>query len=382
MTTSSSNCDSIPLTPEHSPARPKPVEYKWERRYERVGDLGSGGQARVFAARDRSTNNTVAIKVPNDDDESLRRFRREIDELRKCRHHNVMPLLDAGEGWYAMPTAEGSLRGLAMRLGDEERLALVDDVAAGLSHAHGLLLVHRDVTPGNILRLSDENGRRWVIADFGLLRRAPGESSEPRTRGWLGTAGFAAPEMEILGAHEVDHRADIYSFGATIAFMVSGRWPNELAEVTMPSPWRALIDGMMKRERPERMQSMALVRDYLDGVRESIFRHREATWRLAGGLELKDHEVKLLGLILDAGGTAVRLGALRESTILSTRELALAEMTLRSRGLLADWKNDHGEVWGVELTKQGVAWVQANEERLLANQQVAKVPTPISDLPF
>ena len=169
---SSEQSDSVGLTSQHvirgRSAIEQPVD-GWPSQYEATHAIGSGGQARVFGARD-ARGRAVAIKVPHVDTVARSRFRREVEALERCRHRHIMPLLDQGDAWYAMPAADGALGALAPALSEEERLEVIAHVAEGLAHAHALDCCHRDVTPGNVMRLSDDLGRRWVIGDFGTVR--------------------------------------------------------------------------------------------------------------------------------------------------------------------------------------------------------------------
>ena len=96
-------------------------------------------------------------------------------------------------------------------------------IGNALKAAHGAQVIHRDVSPRNVLWFPDE--RQWKLADFGLVRGFPGHTTQiiteaPGAWTWL----FAAPELEI-NPHQVDHRADIFSFGQTIGWLTSGHSP-------------------------------------------------------------------------------------------------------------------------------------------------------------
>lgn len=383
---SSDRSDSIGLTPEHtvSPRKPAPG---WEREYEKTRNLGSGGYAEVFEARHRTSGETVAIKVPHAHPDAAERFRKEVSEQSKCQHPHVMPILASGVNWYAMPLAQGTLRTLAPSLSDEDRLLVVDHVARGLAHAHEVGVVHRDVTPSNILRVEDASGQRWVVGDFGLVRRPRGQTTGPHTRGPLGTPGFEAPEMAVLGAHGVDQRADIYSLGMTIAFMVTGAWPDELSGVEIPPAWAALVARMTAVALDERHQNIEEVRATLDDVRAAIGRQRAARWKLPSGAStLKPYEVAVLAAMLDEGDGGIRQDDLRRC--LRPREVSLGLIALRARAFIKNSTDGHGEPWGVQLTPEGIGWVLANDHLILAvapgAEEAPRAPAagPDDDIPF
>ncbi|MCC7140223.1 MAG: protein kinase [Planctomycetes bacterium] len=184
--------------------------------------LGEGGQARVLAARDRTTRVEVALKVLRVKDESGRsRMRREIDVMSRLHSPNIMPLLKASESasWYAMPRAGRQLGAAGRALDDEAIAVVVRHCLAGLGVAHAEGYVHRDVKPSNILDLGDEGKARWVLSDWGLVRKPAGSTTVKHTKTGhlLGTDEFAAPEL-WRDAHRADHRCDLYSLGRVVAW--------------------------------------------------------------------------------------------------------------------------------------------------------------------
>lgn len=178
--------------------------------------LGSGGFADVFLATHRGTGSKVAFKkLRARDDEARRRFRREIETQQKLQHPHVMPVLDVDPlfRWYTMPVAESSLEELLPRLTPAEVAQTLREAGHGLSAGHGRQLTHRDVTPRNILALREPDGsRRWVIADWGLVRLPHGQTGTFKTQGPMGTQRFIAPEV-LRDAHNATASADIFSLG-------------------------------------------------------------------------------------------------------------------------------------------------------------------------
>jgi serine/threonine protein kinase len=212
--------------------------------------LGTGGFARVFEAERRSDGLRVAIKEPLAGDDAHQRLRREIQVQTQFDHPHVMPILDYDPdfGWLVMPLAAGNLGQLRPGVDETEFRALVHDVAAGLEVAHGPGLVHRDITPTNLLALPDPEtptGRRWVVADWGLVRRPRGQTTRPLTRSGqaLGTEGFAAPET-FEDPHGVTAAADVYSLGRVMAWYCTGRQPIQgrpLLPGSDAGPWRYVV---------------------------------------------------------------------------------------------------------------------------------------------
>jgi len=162
--------------------------------------IAVGGQAEVFRAEHKLTGEVVALKRRTGGGTAgSDRMRREVQVQSAIQHRNVMPIIDFDAdafAWFAMPLAEGALDSLACPVDVDQLKAVLRDAAAGLLAAHTLGFVHRDIKPSNILKLIDADGERWVVADWGIVRRPEGQTTANDTlRGAvLGTEGFAPPE--------------------------------------------------------------------------------------------------------------------------------------------------------------------------------------------
>lgn len=207
--------------------------------------LGEGGMGQVFKARHRKMGRVVALKVlppwATDSPSAVQRFQREVEAAAKLVHPNVVTAYDADEAnnvhFLVMEFVEGEdLASLVDREGPLPVAHAVDYVlqaARGLQYAHAQGIVHRDIKPSNLL-LNREGVVK--ILDLGLVRfeHAPGDSetSPPdgltKTGQIMGTVDFMAPEQSI-DAKRVDHRADIYSLGCTLYFLLTGKpvYPGE-----------------------------------------------------------------------------------------------------------------------------------------------------------
>jgi len=201
-----------------------------EGRYEIVREIGRGGMAVVYLARDLKHGREVAIKVlPSElaTPGGSERFLREIRTAAQLAHPNILPLHDSialdGVLCYVMPYVEGeSLRQRLERerqLGVDTAVDIARQVAAGLDYAHVHGIVHRDIKPENILLMGDQA----VIADFGLARALFTASSSPVTVTGLavGTPAYMSPE-QAAGDKLIDGRADEYSLACTFFEMVAG----------------------------------------------------------------------------------------------------------------------------------------------------------------
>jgi serine/threonine protein kinase len=195
--------------------------------------IGEGGYAQVFKARVKATDEFVAFKRSRSRSaEDLGRLRREIQvqETLQPNEHS-MPVWDSDPEfeWYVMPLALGDAEALRSQLLDsEERIAdVIRETMEGIRPAHERGLVHRDITPRNILALGDLSAPVWVIGDWGLVRRPLGETTNRWTRSGvqLGTEGFVAPEVLRDPHQKASIKSDIYSLGRVIGWAATGIWP-------------------------------------------------------------------------------------------------------------------------------------------------------------
>jgi serine/threonine protein kinase len=378
MSTSSSSA-SLRLLPEHE-ENPSPPEGHWSEVFELVRPIDSGGYAQVSLVRRRRTGEELALKVL-EKTSARDRFRREIEEQKRAQHPNVMPIRDYGHDWYAMPLAIGTLKNLAGELSDDERVQMARDVALGLAHAHKLKLVHRDVSPNNIMRLTDDDGTRWVIADFGFVRRPPGQTTGPSTHGPVGTAGFAAPEVFILGAHQADARADIYSLGRVLGYALTGYWP--LAEEQIggiPAEWVEIIEFLTCRAVSDRLQSLDEFAGHLAEVEMRLRASRRQRWSqpsepvVQSQAQLSPAEIAVLGQVLDLGSESFTEHRLFEATKrrMRRREITLGLLALQERGFLEGVVGEHCSEWA--LSKLGRAWAIRNQPALLGENALNSSP--------
>jgi serine/threonine protein kinase len=231
--------------------------------------LGRGGQAEVFLARSkREKGKKVAFKrVRSKRQVSLARMKREIEVMKSIRHDNIMPVIEWSEKyeWYTMPLAERVLDDCRDEISDEELLVIVKSCAAALSTAHQKGYVHRDLTPNNILQLPADFDNRWVVSDWGLVRRPLDLQTNVRTvQGRpIGTLGYAAPEMWV-DAHSADGRADIYSLGRIVAWCKTGCEPIPNKKTAVEGIWHDFVDRTTSSEPSERPSTMADIISILD----------------------------------------------------------------------------------------------------------------------
>lgn len=238
-------------TAANKPASPReiPPALKEHPRYRVLGLIGAGGMGAVYKAEHRKMERLVALKVINPafvaSPAALERFEREVKAAARLSHPNIVAGHDAD--------AAGDLHFLVMEFVEGMSLdryvaskgplplnvaaGLIYHAAQGLQHAHEKGMIHRDIKPQNLMRTRDGGVK---ILDFGLARLAsqalqcaPGIEDEnaadrpadaTRAGSLLGTPDYIAPE-QATDAHQADIRADIYSLGCTLYFLLTGQPP-------------------------------------------------------------------------------------------------------------------------------------------------------------
>jgi serine/threonine protein kinase/WD40 repeat protein len=201
--------------------------------YEVLEVIGCGGMGVVYKARQACLDRLVALKVLPGGvfarEEAKKRFWREAQAVGQLRHGNIVPIYDLGEAdgqpYYSMEYVEGRDLGQAIR--DEpfepSRAAkCLKAIAQAVQHAHSQGILHRDLKPSNIL-LSE--GDTPKITDFGLALRSETTSDLTASGNVLGTPAYMAPEVAAHGPKAATTSADVYSLGAVLYEMITGRPP-------------------------------------------------------------------------------------------------------------------------------------------------------------
>lgn len=297
--------------------------------YELTHIIGEGGAGRVYRGVAAETGEPVAIKIlTNLTRDKRQRFKNETAFLARTKHLNLVPALDSGmaEGvltgpFYVMPLYDGSLRSLMKKpIEPTQVMAAFSQIMDGVEAAHFLGITHRDLKPENIL--VGENGRRFVIADFGVASFAAEElhtfvETKPTQR--LANFSYAAPEQRAHGK-PVGVPADIWALGLILNELFTGEIPHGTAHQTIASvaPDFAFLDILVARmtsqspgDRPasidavkgeiEKYRSEFVSRQRLEALSREVVPDGEITDPLAL------REPKIVGVNWDDGRLTITL---------------------------------------------------------------------------
>jgi serine/threonine protein kinase len=295
-------------------------------KYQILGELGKGGFGTVYRANDPGMGRVVAIKVlkAQDDPELGRRFQSEARLAASLRHPNIVIVHDFGEEngrlylvmEYLDGTTIGDLIAAKTPLPTTEKLTIMLGAALGLKAAHERGILHRDVKPANIMRLSDGSVK---LMDFGIARALTSEDTRLTQTGLvIGTPAYMAPE-QFTGEGETDALCDIWAYGVVLYEFLTGTNPfyapslvqisYRLATVAppalgdyvpgLPARLEEVMRRLLSKTRADRYQSMEDVCFDLEAILLEL-RQPEIDRLIADGEEL------IAGRHLDEAQSVVR----------------------------------------------------------------------------
>jgi serine/threonine protein kinase len=200
--------------------------------YEILAELGGGGMGRVYRARDLTLERIVALKTLapqfRKDEVLVQRFLKEARAAARLNHPNIVQIYDFGnhgDTWYlAMEYVEGESLAQFLKRGtftESDAISVTRFTCRALVVAHAQGLVHRDIKPDNLMLTAKGELK---LVDLGVAKRVDEDQSLTQTGQALGTPHYISPE-QIRAAKDIDGRADIYSLGATMYHLVTGKPP-------------------------------------------------------------------------------------------------------------------------------------------------------------
>ena len=275
-------------------------------RFEILSELGRGGMAVVYKARQTSPNRIVALKVlPPElslDRTYIARFRQEADSAAALEHPNIVPIyvVDEAEGlhYIAMKFIDGrTLKEIIHERGTlplDETMRLVEQVANALDYAHSRGVIHRDIKPSNMML--DRNG--WVyLTDFGLARGTGGGGGLTVAGTVMGTPEYMSPE-QAQGLPNVGPPTDIYALGVVVYEMLTGRMPFKA-----DTPLAMLVARLQQAPIPPRDFRSDLPLPVEDVIMRALARKPEARYSSAGELVMALKQAAGLGTGPMSGAT-------------------------------------------------------------------------------
>ena len=258
-------------------------------------EIGRGGMAVVYRARDVRLHRKVALKVLPPElafrADVKSRFLREAQMSAQLSHPNIVPIFTVDEidgvVFFSMGLVEGET--LAQRLARDPRppldvvRSMLREVADALAYAHARHVVHRDVKPDNIL--VDGATGHVLVSDFGIARAAEGDTRLTVTGVAVGTPAYMSPE-QAMGDRDVDGRADIYALGVVGYQMLAGELPHKAANT--PS---MLMKHISERPRPLGEVRPDLPANLIYAIERAMQKGRDERWPDAGAFRdaLADH---------------------------------------------------------------------------------------------
>ena len=256
-------------------------------------EMPRGGQARVYRAWQKDLQRPVALKLlPGSyaaDPDTTARFKREIENVARISHPNVVRVYEAGdiEGhpYFTMELIDGHDAETLIKHGPvdpDEAASIIEAVARGVQEAHQSGIIHRDIKPGNIILRKDDTP---VLTDFGLAQDLTHSEQLTQTGISMGTPAYMAPEQARGERNRVGKKSDIYALGATLFTLLTGKrpaegvstyelmlkvaesqgpkWPRQAIE-DVPPDLRAIVEMAMQNDPGKRYDSASDLADDLE----------------------------------------------------------------------------------------------------------------------
>lgn len=245
-------------------------EQDLSNRYQQGKLLGSGGMGEVFLAQDTKLNQKCAIKRIRVTSEGtrnvLKRFKTEKDTILQIEHPYVVRIREFGRDekgpFIILDYVDGGTLNEKLASGPlsiENSIEITCKLCEGLEKAHSIGIIHRDIKPSNILMSSDGNPK---LTDFGLARDNTSDSIKTKTGVVFGTPDYMSPEQR-KDANLTDKRSDLWSLGATLYKMVTGKSPKVIRLDQLPAGLAKVIGKVLEENKDDRYQTALEFRDAL-----------------------------------------------------------------------------------------------------------------------
>ncbi len=375
---------------EHAPHGDAPVGSDISQRslgdYEILDEISRGAMGVVYKARHKTLGRVVALKVmiagEHASPDQVVRFEKEARAAAKLRHRNIVPIYDIGiedgKRFFTMDFVEGTpLDALIARkkLTPRHALEIAAELGDALAYAHARGVIHRDIKPGNIM--IDSSGQPQIM-DFGLAKQIDSDTKFTKTGTTIGTPSYMSPEQARGENTKIDHRSDVYSLGAVMHEMLTGKPPftgETMMNIIMkvihddPAPVRrsnpklhrdiqTIVAKAMEKEPARRYPSMADlaadIRRYMAG--EMITARPAGPFRRAAKTLKKYRTPVIVGLVIAAlasviFGAIIHIIVVRQEAARQRAELAQRPVPEQKPGWVVKFSDDFskptlGPAWG------------------------------------
>jgi len=240
--------------------------------HEIIEEIARGGMGVVYRARKVGLDRPVALKIVRTGSlaspDARIRFAMEVEAISKLRHPHIITLFETGEAnevhYFSMPLAEGTLTRSDDLSAD---MRLFKKIVSAVQHAHSRGILHRDIKPSNVL--IDANGEP-LLSDFGLVKHLEHDSTTSMSRTIVGSPGYMAPEQKKSGT--LSTAADIYSLGAVLFELLTGKPPEEASfapnprrkNSAVPKDLSAICQRCLEPQPNNRYASAAILEQEID----------------------------------------------------------------------------------------------------------------------
>ncbi len=288
--------DSAPHAPSSTAGRRAIGHPEQIGQYRILDVLGEGGMGVVYRAQQENPRRVVALKVIKpgvESPETIRRFEHECQVLGWLQHPGIAQVYEAGtaeagygpQPFFAMELVQGqplAQYAHAQRLGIRARLELLARICDAVHHAHQKGVIHRDLKPGNIL--VDEAGQPRIL-DFGVARATNADiraaTLQTSVGQLLGTVGYMSPEQIAGDPSALDTRSDVYTLGAILYELLTGRVPVDVSRRTLPEAARAIVE---EEPEPLRLANRSLRGDIEAIVSKALEKDKRHRYQSASDL--------------------------------------------------------------------------------------------------
>jgi len=382
--------------------------------YDILDEVSRGAMGVVYKARHKTLGRVVALKVmiagEHASPEQVARFEKEARAAARLRHHNIVPIYDIGiedgKRFFTMDFVEGTPLDVLIarkKLTPRHALEIAAELGDALAYAHARGVIHRDIKPSNIM--IDSSGRPQIM-DFGLAKQLDSDTKFTKTGTTIGTPSYMSPEQARGENTKIDHRSDVYSLGAVMHEMLTGRPPftgETMMNIIMkvihddPVPVRranprlhrdiqTIVAKAMEKDPARRYQSMADlaadIRRYMAG--EMITARPAGPFRRAAKTLRKHRTSIIVGVVIAAlasviSGAIIHILVVRQEAARRRVELARRPVPEQKPGWVLKFRDDFSKpaldpAWapaGKEWTVQDSRLTVRTRNRKLSHIQLS-----------